>query len=415
MKIRSLSRCWYDEFCSLGRITPTTVNGAPPRNTCCPTTASSPNSSLASSSPSTATRLRSARSRSLMKRPPASGMMLRIRPYTGRMPVMAGAAAFTPRRTRALCVMNSGLMYWISATSRASSGTSSGRSRIGRPSPNPANGFVVRPPQRMTIRSPRPWNRFRVCRSRPTPNASSTTTATVPQAIPSTVREVRSFCARRSAKNSRHTSADLARRRLDDRVGRLQALQHLDVDGVGEAGLDAPLCGLAGAGADGHEARVVAVRDEPLGDVEHAVPARDDHLGIGRIARTQCRPCHFGRDDLVREHRRLLLLVRLEPDLLEPTFHAGVGQGADLDGHRHALLEPTHVDLVHGAPKDQVPHGRHAHQHGAGLVRGQRHHRITDFDGVLEDVAVDGGTHHGLYLLAPGEHLAAFLQRQPFL
>ena len=69
---------------------------------------------------------------------------------------MAGAAAFTPRRTRALCVMNSGLMYWISATSRASSGTSSGRSRIGRPSPNPANGFVVRPPQRMTIRSPRP-------------------------------------------------------------------------------------------------------------------------------------------------------------------------------------------------------------------------------------------------------------------
>src|SRR5438874_11014809 len=409
MKIRSLSRSSYDEFCSLGRITPTTVNGASPRNTCCPTTASSPNSSLASSSPTTAPRLRSARSRSLMKRPPASGMMLRIRPYTGRMPVMAGAAAFTPRRTRALCVMNSGLMYWISATSRASSGTSSGRSRIGRPSPNPANGLVVRPPQRMTIRSPRPWNRFRVCRSRPTPNASSTTTATVPQATPSTVREVRSFCARRSAKNSRHTSADLARGRLDDRVACLQALEYFDVDGVGESGLDAPLLGLAGAGADGHEARVVAVRDEPLGNVEHAVAARDDHLRIGRVAGAQRGPCHLGEDDLDREDRRLLLLVRLEPDFLEPALDRGGGKGADLDRHRHALFEPAHVDLVHGATKDQVPHRRHAHQHGAGLVRRKRHDGLPDLDRVLEDVAVDRGPHHRLHLLAARQHLAAFL------
>src|SRR5881392_1596552 len=238
------------------------------------------------------------------------------------MPVTAGVAALTPRRTRALRVMNSGLMCSISRTSPAMSGTSSGRSRIGRPSPKPANGLVVRPPNRITIRSPSPWKRFRVCRSRPTPKASNTTTATVPQAIPSTVREVRSFWARRSAKNSRHTSADLARRRLDDRVADAQTLQHLDVDGVGEPGLDPALLGLAGARADGHEARVVAVRDEPLRDVEHAIPARDDHLGVGRIPRTQCGPCHLGQDDLDREHRRLLLLVRLEPDLLEPTFHA---------------------------------------------------------------------------------------------
>src|SRR5216684_6006417 len=131
MKIRSWSRCWYEEFCSLGRITPTTVNGVSPRNTCCPTGASCSNSSLASSLPSTATRRRSATSRSLMKRPPASAMMLRIRPYAGTMPVTAGAAARTPRRTRALRVMNSGLMYSISWTSPARSGTSSGRSRIG--------------------------------------------------------------------------------------------------------------------------------------------------------------------------------------------------------------------------------------------------------------------------------------------
>src|SRR5213596_558802 len=409
MKIRSLSRCWYEEFCSLGRITPTIVKGVSPRNTCCPTGASCSNSSLASSLPSTATRRRSATSRSLMKRPPAWAMMLRIRPYTGRMPVTAGEAALTPRRTRALRVMNSGLMYSISATSRAMIGTSSGRRRIGRPSPNPANGLVVRPPKRMTIRSPNPLKRFLVWRSRPTPKASNTTTATVPQAIPSTVRELRSFWARRSAKNSRHTSGDLARRRLHDGVAWLQPLQHLDVDGIGEAGPDPALLGLAGARADGHEARIVAVGDEPLGDVQHAVPAGDDHLRIGRVAGTERGAFHLGQHDLDREDRRLLLLVRLEPDLLEPSLHGGVGERADLDRHRHALLESTHVDLIYGSPEDQVPHRRHAHEHRARLVRRERHHGIADLDGVLEDVAVDGRPYHGLHLLAAGQHLATLL------
>src|SRR5436189_2727749 len=199
------------------------------------------------------------------------------------MPVTAGVAALMPRRTRALRVMNSGLMRSISRTSPAMSATSSGRSRMGRPSPNPANGLVVRPPNRITIRSPSPWKRLMVCRSRPTPNASSTTTATVPQAIPMTVSEVRSFCARRSARKSRHTSGDLARRRLHQRIRHLQALQYFDVDGVGETGLDRALRGLAGAGTEGHEARVVAVGDEPLRDVQHAVAAGDDHLGVGRV------------------------------------------------------------------------------------------------------------------------------------
>src|SRR6266850_5003426 len=395
MKIRSWSRCWYDEFCSLGRITPTIVKGVSPRNTCCPTGASCANSSFASSLPSTATRRRSATSRSLMNRPPGSAMILRMRPYAGTMPVTAGVAALTPRRTRALCVMNSGLMCSISATSPAMRGTSSGRRRIGRPSPKPANALVVRPPKTITIRSPSPWNRFMVCRSRPTPNASSTTTATVPHAIPRTVREVRSFCARRSARKSRHTSGDLARRRLHDRIRHLQPLQHFDADGVRETGLDAALRGLAGAGADGDEARVVALDDEPLRDVQHAVAAGDDHLRVGRVARPEGGSLHLGQGDLDREDRRLLLLVRLEPDLLEPALHAGGGQRADLDRHRHALLEPTHVDLVHRAPEDQVPHRRHPHQHRARLVRGERHHGIADLDRVLEDVAVDGGPAHG--------------------
>src|SRR5229473_372751 len=357
MKIRSWSRCWYEEFWSLGRITPTTVNGVSPRNTCCPTADSSPNSSLASSSPRTATRRRSATSRSLMKRPPASAMMFRMKPYTGRMPVTAGAAALTPRRTRALRVMNSGLM----------------------------------------------------------PKASSTTTATVPHAMPRTVRDVRSFCARRSAKNSRHTSGDLARRPLDERVGRLQALQHLDIDGVGEASPDEALLGLAGARPDRHEGRVVAVDEEALRDVQDAIPAGDAHLRIGRVARAQGGPFHLGQDDLDREHRGLLLLVRLEPDLIEPALHARVGQCADLDRRRHTLLEPTNVDLVDGSPEDQVLHGGHAHEHGARLVRRQGHHGIADLDRVLEDVAIDGGADHGLHLLAAGQHFPAFLQRQPLL
>src|SRR3989475_9993141 len=97
----------------------------------------------------------------------------------------------------------------------------------------------------------------------------------------------------------------------------------------------------AGAGADRDEARVVAMGDEPLRDVEHAVPARDDHLRIGRVAGAERGTRHLGEDDLDREDRRLLLLVRFEPDLVEPALHARAGQGADLDRYGHAFLEPT--------------------------------------------------------------------------
>src|SRR5438445_12788014 len=74
-----------------------------------------------------------------------------------------------------------------------------------------------------------------------------------------------------------------------------------------------------------------------------------------------------------------------------------------------SLLEPTHVDLVDGSPEDQIPHGRHTHQHRARLVRRERHHGIADLDRVLEDVAVDGSADHRLHLLAAGQHLATLL------
>src|SRR2546427_13112388 len=83
----------------------------------------------------------------------------------------------------------------------------------------------------------------------------------------------------------------------------------------------------AGVGADREEVGVVAMGDEPLRDVEHAVPARDDHLRIGRVAGAERGTRHLGEDDLDREDRRLLLLVRFEPDLVEPALHARAGQG----------------------------------------------------------------------------------------
>src|SRR5437762_10540908 len=52
---------------------------------------------------------------------------------------------------------------------------------------------------------------------------------------------------------------------------------------------------------------------------------------------------HLGQDDLDREDRRLLLLVRLEPDLLEPSLHGRVGERADLDRDRKSTrLNSSH-------------------------------------------------------------------------
>src|SRR5690348_505399 len=210
-------------------------------------------------------------------------------------------------------------------------------------------------------------------------------------------------------------SGDLAWRRLDQRLTLLQALQHLDVDGVGEAGLDEALFALASVGPDRHEARVIAVRHQPLGDVQNTVASGDDDLRIRRIAGAELGTRDLRQRDLDREHRRLFLLVRLEPDFRELAFHARAGQRADLQRHGHALLQPADVDFVDGSPEDQVPHCRHAHQHGPLLVRRQRYHGIADLDGVFQDVAVDRGPDDGLELLIAGLHLTALLEREALL
>src|SRR5207247_3085957 len=107
---------------------------------------------------------------------------------------------------------------------------------------------------------------------------------------------------------------------------------------------------------------------EPLRDVQHAVAAGDDHLGVGRVARAERRPCHLDQDDLDREDGRLLLLVRLEPDLLEPPLHAGVGEAAYLARHRHALLQPTHLAPVAGSPAHPTPPARPTPPHPPRLA-----------------------------------------------
>ncbi len=70
--------------------------------------------------------------------------------------------------------------------------------KIGRPVPNPSQGFVVRPGNMMAMLSPMPCILMDICCLNPTPKAMSTTIATVPQMMPNMVRNARSFCALRS-------------------------------------------------------------------------------------------------------------------------------------------------------------------------------------------------------------------------
>ncbi len=127
--------------------------------------------------------------------------MLRICPYTGVTPVTYGLVVAFPHRTGVPHRPYSGLICPISGTSRWSAPTSSSRSWIERPSGKPWNGFVVFPPNTITMPSPSPRALRVICTCSPTPNASSTTTATVPQVIPSTVSAVRSRCVRTSSTN----------------------------------------------------------------------------------------------------------------------------------------------------------------------------------------------------------------------
>src|SRR5438128_4689640 len=144
--------------------------------------------------------------------------------------------------------------------------------------------MVVRPPKSSTIRSPKPWNRFLVWASSPTPNASSTTTATVPQVMPRMVSAVRSFCALRSARNSRNTLLQLFDRFFGDLLAALEAALHLDVDRVRQPGLDGADLGPAVGQGDRDRGGITREGDHALGYREDTVAPRDDDVGVRGIA-----------------------------------------------------------------------------------------------------------------------------------
>ena len=96
------------------------------------------------------------------------------------------------------------------SASRRMASTSSSMSRILRPFPRPWNGMDVSPGHAMQMRSPSPAEFLIICFFRPVPNARSSVTATVPQTMPKTVRNVRSFWLRTSRRSWRNTSFNVA-------------------------------------------------------------------------------------------------------------------------------------------------------------------------------------------------------------
>src|SRR5262245_26269967 len=107
----------------------------------------------------------------------------------------------------------------------------------------------------MQIASPMPELLTIICRCSPLPNASSRLTDTVPQTIPKTVRNVRSFWLRTSrhiwriasrtestvARLSVDRGGELLGRPLQDLGAERDTLDDLDVQAVGDAELDGRL------------------------------------------------------------------------------------------------------------------------------------------------------------------------------
>ncbi len=78
---------------------------------------------------------------------------------------------------------------------------SSSVTRMRRPWGRPCQSRLVRTGQQITMFSPRPLKLIPTCLWNPSPKASNSVTDAVPQMIPNTVRNVRSFWVSRSEKN----------------------------------------------------------------------------------------------------------------------------------------------------------------------------------------------------------------------
>ena len=112
--------------------------------------------------------------------------------------------------------------------------------------------------------------------------------------------------------------------------------------------------------------------------------------------------------DLDVEEGRPLALLRLGRDPRQASCDDVVGQGADLHAAGHSDRYLADVDLIHGALEDQVTHVGDVGQLGAGLVRGQRDHGVSDIDRSRQHRTAFGGSDDGLDLgFAPGHPPAA--------
>src|SRR5512136_2351093 len=166
---------------------------------------------------------------------------------------------------------NSGLMSSRPGTLSGMASIISGVRRTALPLTNPCQGSVVREGKPRTMPCPIPWNRLIWALATESPKASNRTTEKVPQMTPDRVRAVRSGCRTRSRNRLRTRVPnmdllDLAGRPFDDLVSLFEAGEDLDVQAVGEAGLDLHLLclfalGLALARPFGH-------LDEPLAVLE---------------------------------------------------------------------------------------------------------------------------------------------------
>src|SRR5262245_26158081 len=118
--------------------------------------------------------------------------MLRMAAKMGLLADISGVSRARSRRKALLSRLYSPEKV-ASGISRRSASRSSPLRRMRRPLPRPWYGSEVRAGQAITMFSPRPccWRAISFCR--PSPNATSSDTDTVPQVMPSSVSSVRTF------------------------------------------------------------------------------------------------------------------------------------------------------------------------------------------------------------------------------
>src|SRR5262245_39741884 len=171
-----------------------------------------------------------------MKRP-AAGTCDRITPYAGATPLARYVDCFAPQTTLT-SVMNSGLHAFTSGSSPTAS-ASAIRSRTAFPARSPPACMLVCPANMIVTPSPNaPLNPRRSAWLNPSPYASSITTDTMPQEMPSIERPARTRLRRRPVVASRTISVETCQKRVNPQLPKRQRPTPLWELGVEELGID---------------------------------------------------------------------------------------------------------------------------------------------------------------------------------